>query len=411
MLPAKGFFPMKFTNKTIAALVLPEGKDDHFEWDDDLPRFFHRLRRSGDKVNRSWGVQYRNADGQSRKMSFPATVLNLDQAREKAKNILAEVQLGKDPQSEKKQRASAGKFTFKSLAERYLADKKSELRPRSLVETTRYLQSPAYFGPLFNMAASAVARNDIADRLLIIKRDCGVTTAIRARSNVSAMYAWAIGEGLVENNPVIGTKRPKPPPSGDHVLTDEELIVVWNAAGDDDFGRILKLLILTGARRNEIGGLRHSEINYNTNIWTLPAARAKNNRELVLPLPSLAVEIIRSVPQVVGRDALFGARGPGFSSWADHKKQLDDRLGDQVRPFRLHDLRRTFCTRLAELGAMPHIIETAINHASGHKGGVAGVYNHSRYGTQLRTMMAMWDSHISALISGRDERKVIPIRG
>ena len=368
---------------------------------------------AGDKVNRSWVVQYRNAAGQSRKMSFPATVFTLDQAREEAKKVLAKVQLGEDPQSEKKQRASAGKFTFKSLAERYLADKKSELRPRSLVETTRYLQSSAYFGPLFNMAAEAVTRSHIADRLLIIKRDCGVTTAIRARSNVSAMFAWAIGVGLLENNPVIGTKRPKEPEPGERVLTDEELIAVWNTAGDDDFGKIVKLLILLGARRNEIGGLRHEEINYNTNTWTLPAKRAKNDRELVLPLPSLAVEIMRSVPQVVGREALFGARtDKGFTSWADHKKQLDDRLGDQVRPFRLHDVRRTFCTRLAELGAMPHIIETAINHASGHKGGVAGIYNRARYWTQLRTMMDMWDRHIRDLIEGRDERgKVVDFPG
>ena len=113
-----------------------------------------------------------------------------------------------------------------------MADKKSELRPRSLVETTRYLQSSAYFGPLFNMAAEAVTRSHIADRLLIIKRDCGVTTALRARSNVSAMYAWAVGQGLLENNPVIGTKRPKEPEPGERVLTDEELIAVWNTAGD-----------------------------------------------------------------------------------------------------------------------------------------------------------------------------------
>jgi integrase len=163
----------------------------------------------------------------------------------------------------------------------------------------------------------------------------------------------------------------------------------------------VKLLILLAARRNEIGGLRHEEINYNTNTWTLPAKRAKNDRELVLPLPSLAVEIMRSVPQVVGREA---RTDKGFTSWADYKKQLDDRFGDHVRPFRLHDLRRSFCTRLAELGAMPHIIETAINHASGHKGGVAGIYNKARYWTQLRTMMDMWDRHIRSLIEGGDER-------
>jgi integrase len=103
--------------------------------------------------------------------------------------------------------------------------------------------------------------------------------------------------------------------------------------------------------------------------------RAKNGREHSLPLPPLAIEIINSVPQIIGQDCLFGRTNRGFTTWALCKKALDARLGDQVRSWTLHDLRRTVATRLGDLGAEPHIIEALLNHQSGHKRGVAGVYN------------------------------------
>ena len=150
-----------------------------------------------------------------------------------------------------------------------------------------------------------------------------------------------------------------------------------------------------------------SEIDFDRATWTIPAERAKNGREHTLPLGSLALEIIRSVPQIVGRDTLFGTRtDKGFTSWAEHKKQLDARLGDQVRPWTLHDLRRTCATRLGDLGAEPHIIEALLNHQSGHKRGVAGVYNKSKYTVAVKNAVAMWNNHIIGLI----EPKVIPIR-
>jgi integrase len=128
-------------------------------------------------------------------------------------------------------------------------------------------------------------------------------------------------------------------------------------------------------------------------------------------LGSLALEIIRSVPQVVGRDPLFGARTDrGFTSWAEHKKVLDRRLGDQVKPWTLHDLRRTVATGMADLEVAkhvtvaPHVIEEVLNHRSGHKRGVAGIYNRSRYEREVKAAVATWDRHIRDLIEGRDTR-------
>jgi hypothetical protein len=138
---------MKLTSKAVAALMLPAGKDDHFEWDLDLPGFGYRLRKSGEKVNRSWVVQYRHA-GQTRRMGLgSASVLSAEQARGEAKRILAKRNLGEDPATERKRRASADRFTFSALAEQYLAAKESEVRRRTFTEAQRYLQT-SYFKPL-----------------------------------------------------------------------------------------------------------------------------------------------------------------------------------------------------------------------------------------------------------------------
>jgi integrase len=220
------------------------------------------------------------------------------------------------------------------------------------------------------------------------------------------MFAWAMENGLAETNPTVGTAKPKVPPSRSRVLSDQELLAVWNAAGDDDFGRSVKLLICTGQRRSEVGGISWPEIKIERAVWVLPAARAKNGREHEVPLGSLALEIIRSVPQVIGRDCLFGRTNRGFTTWALSKKALDARLGDQVRPFVLHDARRTVATRLGDLGAEPHVIEMLLNHQSGHKRGVAGVYNKSKYRAAVKSAVLLWNNHIIGLI----EPKVVPIR-
>jgi integrase len=371
---------MKLTSKAVAALMLPPGKTDAIFFDDDLPGFGYRVRQSGDKINRSWVAQYRHA-GQSRRITLgAAAVLTSEQARCEAKRILAEAALQLDPAAARKQKAATDRFTFSTLAEQYLAAKKPEVRRRTFIEMERYLQSSAYFGPLFNLPVDAVTRRDIATRVLAITHENGQVAAARARSAVCSMYVWALASGLTEVNPTIGTPQPKPAPPRDRVLADNELLRIWRAASDDGFGRIMKLLIATGQRRSECGGMAWSEIDLALGTWTIPGARTKNHREHRLPLGSLALDVICSTPQVVGRDVLFGARAArGFTKWAEGKASLDKRLGDQVRPWTLHDLRRTAATPMCDLGVEPHVVEQILNHQSGHRGGVVGVYNKSKY--------------------------------
>jgi integrase len=403
---------LKLTKKAVEALMLPDGKSDAIFFDDDLPGFGFRLRRSGDKVGRSWVVQYRHATATRRITLGPASVLGSEEARNEAKRLLAQAALRQDPASERKRKAASDRFTFSHLAEQYLAAKKPDLRGRTFTESQRYLQSSAYFGALFNIPIDSVERRDVAACVMAISRKNGQVAAARGRSVVSGMFAWAMQAGIAELNPCVGTPKPKAAPPRDRVLDDAELLAIWRATEDEsDFSRIVRLLIVTGQRRTEVGGMAWSELDLGRSTWTIPKGRAKNGREHSLPLGPLALAVVGSVPQVVSRDVLFGARTDrGFTSWNEHKKALDVRLGDRVKPWTLHDLRRTAATRMADLGVPPHVIEEVLNHRSGHRSGVAGIYNRSRYEREVKDAVATWDRHVTALIEGREQRKVVPIR-
>jgi integrase len=288
----------------------------------------------------------------------------------------------------------------------YLSAKEAVVRKRTFAEVTRYLTDPRYFGPLLGMPVDTVTRRDVAARVVVITRERGLVTAARARAALSTLFTWAMQSGIAESNPTIGTAKPKEGPSRERVLTDAELVRIWRSCRDDDFGRIVRLLICMPCRRSEIGAIAYSEFDNpeNPSTWTLPAARSKNGRAHTLPLPTMALDIIKAVPKMATRDFLFGARGHGYTRWADGKAALDKRAG--VTGWVLHDVRRTVATRMADLGVQPHIIEQILNHQSGHKSGVAGIYNRSSYDREVRAALALWHDHVRALIEGR-ERKVL----
>jgi len=230
---------------------------------------------------------------------------------------------------------------------------------------------------------------------------------------LSAFFAWAVREGLLEINPVAGTGKADEGGSRERVLSDAELAEVWAALGEDQFGDIVRLLILTAQRREEIGGLRWSEIDFERGVIVLPPQRTKNNREHVVPLAPPAMAILKRQPRrkVDGgrpRDLIFGHGQGGFSAWSDCKENLDRRLlvarrdaeskAKSMDDWRLHDLRRTGATVMADrLGVLPHIIEAVLNHVSGHRAGVAGVYNRARYEDEMRAALGRWADHVMAI--------------
>jgi integrase len=404
---------LKLTAKTSAALELPPGKDEGLCWDTELTNFGLRLRRArgSGRPRKTWIVQYRSG-GRQRRMKIGAfEKLTTDQARTAATKILAQVDLGGDPQGDKSERRRKDAQSFKTVVSEYLAVKEESggMRPHSLQEVRRYL-TQGYFATLHPMPIDRIARRDVALRVQAITRESGAPTADHARSALSAFFTWCLAAGIVDSNPTIGATRPELPPARDRVLSDHELAAVWRESGDGAYGAIIRLLILLAARRAEIGGMQWGEVDLENGTWELPAERSKNGLRHVLPLPRAAIDIINSVPRRVDRDYLFGSRANvGFTLWSQEKRALDRRLAGQLQPWHLHDLRRSAATKMADIGIAPHLIEEILNHRSGHRVGVAGIYNRSSYEQEVRAAMAMWDDHIRALI-GRGERKVVPMR-
>jgi integrase len=397
--------PTQLTAKNVAELTLPAGKNDVIFFDTELAGFGYRLRAgAGGKTLRSWVTQYRRAGASRRLVLGSAGVLSAEQARAAAKKVLAKVALGEDPQADRADRRGKDRLSLKPLIDEYLAAKERRVRPRTMRELRRYLTGP-YFRPLHGMPVDTVGRRDIASRLVAIVREHGSIPAARARTALSSFFVWGMQMGLAESNPVIGTIQPEDAKARDRVLSDDELAAVWCACGDDTYSRCIRLLLLTGCRRQEVGGMCWSELDLEHGTWTIPAARSKNGRAHTLPLMPAMCAIIDRVPRMVGRDPLFCARGKGFGGWAAGKPGLDRRSG--VTGWTHHDLRRTVATRMADIGVAPHIVEQILNHQSGHKAGPAGIYNRSSYEREVKAALGLWADHIHSLVAG-GERRIVP---
>jgi integrase len=300
-----------------------------------------------------------------------------DTARGEATRSLGLLATGTDPRRPKGD-------TFADLAARYLSHCAGSLRPKSLVEIERHLRVDA--ATLHERGLVEIDRRTIAALLgEIEKRSSGVTRN-RVRSDLSAMWSWAIREGLAEVNPVTGTGKATEV-GRDRVLSTKELAQLWRKVGTGIYADVVRLLILTGQRREEIGGLRWSEITDASIV--LPAERTKNHRAHTVPLSPEALAIINHQPR--RGEFIFG--DAGFANWSDSKTALDARVG--LPSWRLHDLRRSCATGLAELGVLPHIIEAILNHVSGHKAGVAGIYNRARYEGEMREALTKWARHVA----------------
>ncbi len=263
---------MKLNQKNVAGLALPPDKLEKRFFDDDLPGFGLRLRAGG---KRTWIVQYRSAGGKNQTLTIgDAAVLDASPARQEAKQRLANITLGGDPQAEKAEQRARAALTFGAVATRFLdaARRKIEngddkaLKPRSLESVEGHLAK--HWAPFNSLPIHSIGRRNVAARLGEIAAERGLYAGNRARSTLSVLFAWAIGEGLVDTNPVLGTNKPmeKEPPR-ERVLEPAELVAVWNACRDDDYGRIVRLLILTGARRDEAGDMAKSEVDLGGRKW------------------------------------------------------------------------------------------------------------------------------------------------
>jgi integrase len=167
----------------------------------------------------------------------------------------------------------------------YLKARTGSLRDSSYNATKKYLERGDYWKPLHDMAPAKISRADIAAILAEMTEKSGPVAANRARSALSGFFAWAMGEGICENNPVIGTNKRKENGPRERSLSDAEAASVWLAARDNDYGHILKLILLTGCRRGELGGLS-SDARHHSQLGSvlLPSVRVKVRAQVCVRL-------------------------------------------------------------------------------------------------------------------------------
>jgi integrase len=391
--------------KSSSGLKLPPGKTDHVEFDDDIAGFGIRLREGG---SRTYVFQYRIGAKQRRIALGAVGAIDFGKARSTAKDLYAKVRLGQDPAGEKVATRAKATHLFKTLADDFLDHQRSRLRAESVPTVARYLLVHAK--ALHGLRVEKVTRADIAAVLGTTERASGEVSRNRVRATLMTLFAWGMAEGRADTNPVIGTSRAKEK-SRDRVLSPAELRVIWQNLPDNHFGAVMKLLALTGQRASEIADLRWSEIDDGT--IKLPGKRTKNSRPHDIPLSAPAAEIIDAQPRREDRDLIFGIGELGFSGWSKARAQLNAAIkkaeGKALPYWTPHDLRRSFATHAAKIGIEPHIIEAVLNHVTGHKAGVAGIYNRANYAVQIRKALDQWGEYLMAVVEGR-KSKVTPLR-
>jgi integrase len=435
---------MKLTAKGIRGAELSAGQTDQLFWDDDIPGFGLRLRAGG---SRNWVFQYALGAKQRRLSLGAATLESFTTVkdgdgkiiklgiRDQVTQLHAKVKLGQDPAGDKTESRKRASDTFETIAKKYLATKKEGMRVGSYDQIRRHIET--YARPLDGLQVAKIGRRDIAILIGTVKENSGAVTSNRVRSTLSDFFSWAMSEGIdgIESNPVIGTNKSEEV-SRDRVLKDHELRAIWKQAGDDHYGAIIKLLMLTGQRADEIASLQWSEITettvaerriadtirlpqFNIKVIDLTAERTKNKRPHIVPLSEPAAALIEAQPQRANSDGslrefIFGLGQQGFSGWSRCKERLDKRieeeLGEPIDHWTPHDLRRTMSTLMNDrLGVLPHVVEAILNHVGGAKGGVAGVYNKALYLRERAEALNQWADHVASIVQG-GENKIIPLR-
>jgi integrase len=418
---------MKITADNLKRIETPAGSERTF-WDDDIRGFGVRVRSSG---ARSFIFWYRlRESGEQRKFTIPLPVepKNVRPAREKAADMWAAVRQGNDPQAAKiEDRKNAG-VTFKATVDEYFEHKDGKVKPRTLDEYKRYLRggkNVKHCQSLQGLRLDKITRGDLADALAKVERTSGPVAKARAYAALSDFFGWAVGtKCAIDVNPLATINRPETSEVRERILKADELAAIWNACEEDDFGRIVRLLILTLQRRNEIGEMEHPEIDKEESTFTIAPERTKNSRVHKVPLVRAALDLIEASParkdkneKGAQRRTVFGQGKGGFSGWSKAKAALDDRIteahGKALAHWTLHDLRRTGHTMMGEeLGITPHVREAILNHIStieSGKQGVGKVYDKATYFEERKMAHGLWADFVLALASGKT-RKIVPLR-
>jgi integrase len=226
-----------------------------------------------------------------------------------------------------------------------------------------------------------------------------------------ACYGWAIGKDLLDQNPFAGIKLDAVA-SRERVLSDQELVAVWRAtARPGVYNAIVRMLILTGQRREEVAGMTWDEISADLSTWTIPATRAKNGVAHIVPLSPQAQAILESAHRAAKAnepELIFPGRAGAFNGFSKAKITLDEDSG--VADWRLHDLRRTMATGLQKLGVRLEVTEAVLNHLSGSRAGIVGIYQRHEWAKEKSAALNAWDEHVAAAVERKAAGNVMLLR-
>ena len=274
-----------------------------------------------------------------------------------------------------------------------------------------------------------VTKRDILGILDSVMKAGYPAAASRARAVLTAFFNWAIARDIIAASPCLGIKPPAETRSRDRVLSDDELRWLWTACEQDPFpfGRMVQLLILTGARRDEVRRITDKELKRADGLWVLPASRAKNRRAHEVPLSDAALAVIDTAPRVRNRAGyVFCTNGKTPSSgFSRMKRRLDrdmlkiareeakargeDSQKVKIPEWVLHDLRRTAASGMARLGIALPVIERCLNHVSGSFAGIVGVYQKHSYIEEKKTALDTWARFVMSLTEPAAEN-VLPFK-
>jgi integrase len=354
--------------------------------------------------------------------------MTLAEARKKAVEAMASAKKGDDPAAAVKAERTAlvdnSRNTFATVRAEFLAKYRGRQNrrpaPSTLREMTRALSADA-FDAWIDAPFANLTKRDLLDVLDGIVERGAETMANRTLAYLRLLFGWAAHRGIIDADPTAGIKKPGHETSRDRVLSLDELRVIWQATESDhtQFNAIVRLLLLTGARLREVAQLAWREIDTDARTWTLPGARAKNHREHIVPLsaPALAIlEARRETQRALGTAPKLAFTTTGetpFSGFSRGKSLLDARIakaGAELVPWRLHDLRRSVATHMAEsLRIPPHVIEATLNHVSGAKAGVAGVYNRALHLDERRAALDAWADYLLRVVGDAEAGNVVEL--
>lgn len=385
-----------------------------------MPGLYLIIQPSGKK---SWAVRFRWHGKPSKFTIGPYPAFGLGDARETARKVLNAVQRGEDPRALKR---AAEADTCEAVIDEWI--KRDQEGNRSVADVRRLMEREVI--PIWRgRPISSITRRDALELIDGIADRGAMTYARRVHAHLHRLFRWSVGRGVLDTNPMSDLPKPGHENPRDRVLTDDELVRVWRAAEGlgYPFGPAFQLLILTGARREEIVSLRWSEVVSADGVIRLEGARTKNGKTHTIALSDPAQAILNDLPRVIvgekESDLVFTTTGVSAASGISRaKKRLDQAAAsidadgkelDQpevILNWRLHDLRRTVATGLQRLSCRLEVIEAVLGHLSGSRAGIVGIYQRHSYDSEKQQALNAWGSHVIGLVVGKPADNIVTLR-